>query len=139
MKKLHIIYVILRGGSVVLCSLWRLLKLSLVRFLLAYWIMVVISVGNIIILVLELTSWTIWAVKFFMESLAQLGFIILWNILLCVQFMLTMSKWAARFKLAEASEFPVLAHLCLVLGPETLNISHLILFVVKYTFWFFYW
>ena len=61
-----------------------------------------------------------------MESLAELGLVVLRNVLLSVKFVRTMSEGAALFEGAEASKFPVLAHLSLVLGAETLDVACLV-------------
>lgn len=73
-----------------------------------------------------------------MESLAELGLVVLRDVLLSVQLMKAVSKGATCFERAEASEFPVLADLCFVLCPESLYVSHFVILALECLLWSLY-
>jgi hypothetical protein len=67
---------------------------------------------------LELATWAIGAVKFFMEALAELSLIVLGHIGFEVKLFDSMSEGTGIFKRTVACQFPVLAQFCLVFSPE---------------------
>ena len=79
----------------------------------------------------ELASWSIGTIKFFMESFAKLSLIVLGDVLLGVKFMKSVGKRATGLEGTETCQLPVFANFSLVLGPEALNVSHLVILCLK--------
>lgn len=75
---------------------------------------------------LELASRTIGAVKFFMESFAELSLIVLRDVLLGVQFMSPVSERTTLFKSTKATQLPILAYLSFIFCPEAFNVPRLL-------------
>ena len=81
----------------------------------------------------ELAPCPIWTVHLLVESLAQLGFVILWNICFHFELVTSVRKGAGILIFTIASRLPEFAHLCLIFNFKLLGILRclrLFLFVI---------
>jgi hypothetical protein len=69
--------------------------------------------------VLELAPGAIGAIKLLMESLTKLSLVVFRDVRLRVELLCSVGERAAVLEGAVASQLPVLAQLCLILGSET--------------------
>lgn len=82
----------------------------------------------------ELASISIRAKTGGMELSTNFGFIIWWQMLLFIQLMMTMSKWASVLKFAFSKFFPISAHFCFIFHLVVLNKIFSFCFSVKMSF-----
>jgi hypothetical protein len=71
---------------------------------------------------LELATWSIWAIKLFMESFTETSLIVFRNVYLHMELLKSMGERTTITKNTSPCKFPIFAHFSFVLCPESVDI-----------------